>query len=103
LVRLCQAHPDWLLLWEDGCWFSRFAQPTMNAWSAGAKPLLLHQQERGKRDQEAKAVAGYGGLAEETGPVWLRLSAGQPNRSHTLEFLPYLRQLAQEPAGRGVG
>jgi transposase len=94
LVRLWQAHPDWMLVWEDECWFSRFAQPTINAWSAGGKPLLLHQQERGKGDQEAKAVACYGGLEEETGQVLLRFSAGQPNSSHTLEFLQYLLQVA---------
>jgi hypothetical protein len=38
LVRLCQAHPEWMLVWEDECWFSRFAQPTLKAWSTVGKP-----------------------------------------------------------------
>jgi hypothetical protein len=57
-----KAHPDWRLVWEDECWFSRFAQPTLNAWMLRGKAVALEQRERHKEYEEAKAVACYGAL-----------------------------------------
>lgn len=85
-----------MLVWEDECWFSRFAQPTLNAWTLRGKAVALEQRERHKEDEEAKAVACYGALAEGTGQVLLRFSPGQPNSSYTLEFLKYLLWVAEE-------
>ena len=68
-----------MLLWEDECWCSRFAQPSLNAWSQPGKPLALEQKEPSQEDQEAKAVACYGAVEEGTGQILLRFSPGQPN------------------------
>jgi hypothetical protein len=61
-----------MLVWEDECWFSRFAHPTLKAWSRDGKPL-----EQKEQSPEAKAVACYGAVEEETGQVLLRFSPGQ--------------------------
>ena len=91
-----------MLVWEDECWFSRFAQPTLNSWTVGGQPLALEQRERRKEDEEAKAVACYGAVTEETGQVLLRFSQGQPNSHHTLEFLTYLLQVAEGKGKRAL-
>ena len=75
-----------MLVWEDECWFSRFAQPTMNAWTADGKSLALLQHDKSKDDPEPKAVACFGALDHESGKVHLRFSNGQPNSTYTLEF-----------------
>lgn len=90
-----------MLVWEDECWFSRFAQPGVKAWTAAGKPLVLQQRERKKDDQEAKAVACYGALEGEMGQVLLRFSPGQPNSCHTIDFLEYLLEVATRK-GKGV-
>ena len=85
-----------MLAWEDECWFSRFAQPSLKAWSREGKPLALEQKEQSQEDQEAKAVACYGAVEEGTGQVRLCFSPGQPNSGSTLEFLKYLLRVAEE-------
>jgi transposase len=85
-----------MLMWEDECWFSRFAQPTMNAWTLNGKSLALIQQEKSKDDPEPKAVACFGALDHESGRVHLRFSNGQPNSTHTLEFIEHLLSVAEE-------
>ena len=71
-----------MLTWEDECWFSRFARPTMNAWTVDGKSLALLQQDKRKDDPEPKAVACYGALDHESGKVLLRFSNGQPNSTY---------------------
>lgn len=85
-----------MLAWEDECWFSWFAQPSLKAWSREGKPLALEPKEQSQEDQEAKAVACYGAVEEGTGQVRLRFSPGQPNSGSTLEFLKYLLRVAEE-------
>jgi len=85
-----------MLTWEDECWFSRFAQPTMNAWTADGKSLALLQQDKSKDDHEPKAVACFGALDHESGKVLLRFSNGQPNSTYTLEFIEYLLSVAKK-------
>src|SRR5436305_496083 len=38
LIRLAQAHPDWLLGFEDEVWWSRLAHPTLYTWQDGDHP-----------------------------------------------------------------
>ena len=89
-----------MLTWEDECWFSRFAQPTMNAWTVDGKSLALFQQDKSKDDLEPKAVACYGALDHESGKVLLRFSNGQPNSTYTLEFIEYLLSVAKKRSKR---
>jgi len=32
-MRAIMGHPDWALGFEDETWWSRLAQPNMNAWT----------------------------------------------------------------------
>lgn len=93
-----------MLAWEDECWFSRLAQPSLKAWSREGKPLALEQKEQSQEDQEAKAVACYGAVEEGTGQVRLRFSPGQPNSGSTLEFLKArMTKLPNQRAGDNIG
>jgi hypothetical protein len=67
-----------MLVWEDECWFSWLAQPSLKAWSQQGKPLTLEQKEPSWEDQEAKAVACYGAVEEGTGRFYCALVLGNP-------------------------
>jgi hypothetical protein len=56
-------------------WFSRFAQPTLNAWTLRGKAVALEHRERHKEDEEAKTVACYGALEEKTGQALASVSS----------------------------
>ncbi len=54
LIRLAATHPDWVLGFQDECWWSRLAQPNLHAW-AGDEPLRLQELAVGKQDTDPKA------------------------------------------------
>src|SRR5262249_51085029 len=66
LIRLAQAHPEWVLGYQDETWWSRLAQPDLHAW-AGPQPLRLCQLERPAGDNDPKALSCYGLLRADTG------------------------------------
>ena len=78
LVRIWKAHPDWMLVWEDVCWFSRFAQPTLNAWTLRGKAVALEQREWHKEDEEGKAVTCYDALEEKLDRFYCALALDNP-------------------------
>src|SRR3982750_1554104 len=45
----------WAVGFEDECWWSRVALPTLNAWGEEGKPLRLIQRPVAKDDPEPKA------------------------------------------------
>jgi transposase len=83
-----QAHqrPDWLLVEEDECWFSRFAQPQAHAWAEAGDALRLVQREP-KRGEGEQALACFGAVRHDTSEVLLSFSIGQPNSLQTWGFL----------------
>jgi hypothetical protein len=100
LIRLSEAHPDWVLGFQDEVWFSRLAQPHLHAWtSAEEKPLRLIEKEAGKKgtDPDPLAFACYGLLRADNGQMLLRFVTGRPVSTVTLRFLDWLLCcLAQE-------
>jgi hypothetical protein len=56
LIRLAQAHPDWVLGYLDETWWSRLAQPALHAWTDDA-PLRLVERAADKADPDPKALA----------------------------------------------
>src|SRR5215204_809172 len=45
LMAIAEADPEtWAVGFEDECWWSRVALPTLNAWGEGGKPLRLIQR-----------------------------------------------------------
>ena len=70
-------------------WWSRLAQPNLQAWTE-AKPLRLLQNEPDRHDPEAKAVACYGLLRADTQGMRLRFVDGRPISAVTTQCLAWL-------------
>jgi hypothetical protein len=93
-MRAVMGHPDWALGFEDETWWSRLAQPNMNAWTEVDHTLRLVEKALDKDDPGPKALACYGLLVrgdasgtELVDKVWLRFVDGNPNSSLTIQFL----------------
>lgn len=87
---MARFHPDTLLLWQDECWFSRFAQPHVQDWDG------LHLQQREPAHNEThKALACYGAVRQDTGQMHLAFCPGQPNSRYTVQFLSQLLRVAR--------
>jgi transposase len=96
LIRLAQSHPDWVLGFQDECWWSRLAQPTLDVWVAG-EPLQLVEKAVASDDPDPKALACYGLLRYDTGAMLVRFVAGRPVSQVTEDYLLWVcGQLARE-------
>src|SRR5437660_3196087 len=58
LIRLAEAHPDWVLGYQDEVWWSRLARPGLHAW-AGEEPMRLQEPPTDAADGDPKALACY--------------------------------------------
>lgn len=96
------ADPEWAIGFEDECWWSRVALPTLSSWTEEGRPERLIQRSVPKDDPEPKAVSCYGlylpELDEET---WLRFVDGRPVSSITTRFLSWCCERL-EAAGKRV-
>jgi len=100
-MEVAGANPEWAVGFEDECWWSRVALPTLNAWSADGEPLRLVQRSLAKDDPEPKAISCYGLHLPEIGETWIRFVDGRPVSSITTRFLEWsLKKL--EEAGKKV-
>jgi hypothetical protein len=100
-MEIAGANPEWAVGFEDECWWSRVALPTLNAWSADGEPLRLVQRSLAKDDPEPKAISCYGLHLPEIGETWIRFVDGRPVSSITTRFLEWsLKKL--EEAGKKV-
>lgn len=90
-----RSRPDILLMWQDECWFSRFAQPNAHDWGG----ILLMEREPAK-DEVEKALACYGALRDDTKQMHLAFCSGQPNSDYTLLFIPQLLNIARDEGKR---
>ncbi len=87
-MEIAEANPDtWAVGFEDECWWSREALPTLNSWAEEGKPLRLVQQSVAKDDPEPKAISCYGLYLPELDDTWLRFVDGRPVSSITTQFL----------------
>jgi transposase len=89
LIRLAQAHPDWVLGFQDETWWSRLALPSLHAW-AGSEPLRLVQREPDKADPDPKALSCYGLFRTDTGGMLLRFVQGRPVSQVTEDYLAWV-------------
>jgi len=89
-----------LLIEEDECWFSRFAQPAAHAWAAPESALRLYQRTP-QRSEPHKAIACFGGVRHDTDEVLLYFSEGQPNSLQMWMFVVGLLAVARD-AGKQV-
>lgn len=74
---------------EDETWWSRFALPSLYAWSEdGVSPRLV-QQSFTKDDPDPKAISCYGLYLPEFEQTWLRFVDGRPVSGVTTRFLSW--------------
>ena len=88
LIAQAAKHPDWVLGFQDECWWTRLAQPDLFARTA-ADPLRLTPPERAKGDGPA-ALACYGIYRQDTGGMLLRFVAGRPVSQVTEGYLAWV-------------
>lgn len=88
-MEVAERNPEWAVGFEDECWWSRVALPTLSSFSEEGKPLRLVQQSVAKDDPEPKAVSCYGLYLPELfdGQTWIRFVDGRPVSSITIRFL----------------
>jgi transposase len=109
LIRLAQAHPDWLLGFADEVWWSRLAHPALHAWQDEDHPLRLVEQTVARDDLDPKALACYGLLARSwdgaqrrQDEMWLRFVDGRPVSALTIDFLTWCLAQALSRGKRAV-
>lgn len=90
---------DWLLVDQDECWFSRFAQPAMHAFAESDDNLRLVERTPAKNEPD-KAIACYGAVCQRSQERWLFFAEGQPDSDKTITFLQALLQRARLKAKR---
>jgi len=97
LIAEAAGKPDWVVGFQDECWWTRLAQPDLHAWTAG-DPLRLGGNARDPGGASGReAVACYGVLRADTGGMMLRFCDGRPVSATTEEFLGWVcRELAAE-------
>lgn len=85
---------DWLLVDQDECWFSRFAQPSMHAFAEADDNLRLVERTPSKNEPD-KAIACYGAVCQRSQERWLFFAEGQPDSDKTISFLQALLEIAK--------
>jgi hypothetical protein len=88
-MEVAATSPEWAIGFEDECWWSRLALPTLSSWAEEGKPMHLIQQSVAKDDPEPKAISCYGLYLAEFGDTWLRFVDGRPVSSITTQFLSW--------------
>jgi len=87
LLRLAEAHADWVVGFGDETWWSRLARPALHTWSGAEGPLRLEELQAEKDDPDPKALCCYGLLRADTDAIWLRFVQGRPVSQVTEDFL----------------
>jgi transposase len=90
-MALATRHPDWVLGFVDETWWSRLAQPAMQAWTAASSMRLL-EHVLPKGDLDPKALCCYGLLRRDSNHLLLRFVQGRPVSHVTTDFLTWLVQ-----------
>jgi transposase len=78
-----------MLVDQDECWFSRFAQPQMHAFATAQDNLHLVQREP-EQGEADKAIACYGAVCYQTNERFFSFAQGQPNSDKSIAFLSTL-------------
>ena len=86
---------------EDETWWSRFALPSLHAWSENRQSSRLIQQSVAKDDPDPKAISCYGLYLPELDETWLRFVDGRPVSDITKRFLSWCSE-GLEAAGKKV-
>jgi hypothetical protein len=101
LMEVAAANPQtWAVGFEDECWWSRLALPTLSSFSEEGKPMRLIQQSVAKDDPEPKAISCYGLYLPELDDTWIRFVDGRPVSSITTRFLSWCAEKLEARSSR---
>jgi hypothetical protein len=92
--------PDWLVVDQDECWFSRFAQVGLHTWAAHQADRLV-QRETGPTNQP-KALTSLGAVCQRTAQRYVYFCDGQPNTDKVILMLKRLLAIARDLGRRGL-
>jgi transposase len=95
-MRLAEDKAEWVVGFEDECWWSRAAQPNLHSFSEEGEPLRLVEQSLPKDDPDPKAISCYGLYMPELKLSWLRFVDGRPVSAITTQFLEWCCQKLEE-------
>jgi transposase len=84
-----------MLVDQDECWFSRFAQPQMHAFAEATNNLRLVQREP-EKNETGKAIACCGAVCDQTKERYFSFADGQSNSAKSIAFLSNLLAIAKE-------
>jgi hypothetical protein len=60
-MEVAEANPEeWAVGFQEECWWSRVALPTLSSFSPQKKPHRMIQRSLAKDDPEPKAISCYG-------------------------------------------
>ena len=86
-MHLAEDKVDWVVGFEDECWWSRVRQPNLHSFGEAGEPLHLVEQSVEKDDPDPKAISCYGLYMPELKEAWLRFVDGRPVSAITTRFL----------------
>ena len=101
-MEMADGNPEWAIGFQDECWWSRVALPTLSSFSEKGQPHRMIQRSVAENDPEPKAISCYGlYLPRIGGEMWLRFVDGRPVSGVTRRFLSWCAE-ELEAAGKKV-
>ena len=92
-MRVAACNLDtWPVGFEDECWWSRLALPTLSSWAEEGTSLRLLQRSVAKDDPEPKVISCYGLYVPQLDDTWIRFVDGRPVSSITTQFLRWFTE-----------
>lgn len=88
-MSLAEANDEWAVGFQDECWWSREALPSLHAWSGKDEPMRLVERSVAKDDPDPKAISRYGLFVPELDRTWVRFVDGRPVSAITTQFLQW--------------
>ena len=90
-MRLAEDKGDWVVGFEDECWWSRVAQPSLHSFSEAGKPLRLVEQSlaRKRRSRSEGYLLLRALYMPELKQSWLRFVDARPVSAITTQFLQW--------------
>ena len=59
-MEVADGDPEWAIGFQDECWWSRTALPTLSSFSEEGEPHRMVQHSVAKDDPDPKAISCYG-------------------------------------------
>jgi hypothetical protein len=80
----------WVVGYADEVWWSRLAQPRLQAWAPQGQPVRLQERVAAADDADPKAICCYGLLREDSQQLLLRFVEGRPVSQVSTSYLQWV-------------